>query len=141
MLCGVYPERGMKGILRFAQNDKRRAQHDNFAFFINLLSRRAAGTRDAVTTRLVALRPKKAYYNTPFVPPGPITYNVARQRDDEEDEMRRYALRLGVSLLVFAAAAAAAPVKTESVQFKSGDEAISGYLAVPESPGAHAALV
>ncbi|PYV30010.1 MAG: dienelactone hydrolase family protein, partial [Acidobacteria bacterium] len=55
--------------------------------------------------------------------------------------MRRYALRLGVSLLVFAAAAAAAPVKTESVQFKSGDETISGYLAVPESPGAHAALV
>jgi len=55
--------------------------------------------------------------------------------------MRRYALRLGVSLLVFAAAAAAAPVKSESVQFKSGDETISGYLAVPESPGRHAALV
>ncbi len=26
MLCGVYPERTMKEILRFAQNDKRRAQ-------------------------------------------------------------------------------------------------------------------
>src|SRR5437016_8912033 len=28
MLRGVYPERGIKGILRFAQNAKRRAQHD-----------------------------------------------------------------------------------------------------------------
>ena len=27
-LRGVYPERAMKGILRFAQNDKRRAQDD-----------------------------------------------------------------------------------------------------------------
>ena len=37
MLRGVYPERGIKGILRSAQNDMRRAQHDNFAFFIKLL--------------------------------------------------------------------------------------------------------
>ena len=33
MLRGVYPERRMKGILRFAQNDKRRAQHDKNDFF------------------------------------------------------------------------------------------------------------
>ena len=33
MLREVYPERGMKGILRFAQNDKGRAQHDISARF------------------------------------------------------------------------------------------------------------
>jgi len=33
MLRGVYPECRMKGILRFAQNDKRRAQHDKNDFF------------------------------------------------------------------------------------------------------------
>src|SRR5437762_152165 len=33
MLRGVYPERGMKGILRCAQNDKRRDQHDISARF------------------------------------------------------------------------------------------------------------
>jgi hypothetical protein len=32
MLRGVYPER-TAGILRFAQNDKRRAQHDRFPIF------------------------------------------------------------------------------------------------------------
>ena len=33
MLRGVDAERGMKGILRFAQNDKRTAQHDISARF------------------------------------------------------------------------------------------------------------
>jgi carboxymethylenebutenolidase len=35
----------------------------------------------------------------------------------------------------------AASVKTETVSFKSGDETATGYLAVPDSPGRHPALV
>ena len=36
---------------------------------------------------------------------------------------------------------AAARVRTETVQFKSGDETVSGYLAVPTTRGRHPALV
>jgi carboxymethylenebutenolidase len=32
-------------------------------------------------------------------------------------------------------------VKAETVEYKSGDETVSGYLALPESPGRHPALV
>jgi carboxymethylenebutenolidase len=36
---------------------------------------------------------------------------------------------------------AASPVKTETVTFQSGEETVQGYLAVPDSPGRHPALV
>ncbi len=40
-----------------------------------------------------------------------------------------------------AATAHAVSVKTQELTFRSGSEAISGYLAAPESPGKHPALV
>ncbi len=44
-------------------------------------------------------------------------------------------------LLFVPALAFAGPVKTEDVTFKSGDETVSGFLAMPESGGRHPALV
>ena len=44
-------------------------------------------------------------------------------------------------LFAIAATAFAAPVKTQDVTFPSGSETIAGYLAAPESPGKHPALV
>jgi len=44
-------------------------------------------------------------------------------------------------LLLVPAAGLAASVKTQTVNFPSGTETISGYLALPESPGQHPALV
>jgi carboxymethylenebutenolidase len=38
-------------------------------------------------------------------------------------------------------AANSQPVKAATVAYKSGDETVSGYLALPESPGRHPALV
>ena len=35
----------------------------------------------------------------------------------------------------------AAPVKTESVSYKSGDETVTGYLALPDGAGKHPAIV
>ncbi len=55
--------------------------------------------------------------------------------------MRRIAALAGWSFLAIAATALAAPVKTQSVSFPSGSETIAGYLAAPESPGKHPALV
>src|SRR5437867_13322245 len=57
MLRAVYPERGMKGILRCAQNDKRRAQHDKNDFFTILsvvFRMRAAGKFCEVGQALIA---------------------------------------------------------------------------------------
>jgi len=53
--------------------------------------------------------------------------------------MRRFSWLLGTILLP--ALAFAGPVKTGDVTFKSGDETVAGYLALPESPGRHPALV
>src|SRR5450755_1875839 len=33
------------------------------------------------------------------------------------------------------------PAKTQSVQYKSGDETVTGYLALPDGPGRHPGIV
>jgi carboxymethylenebutenolidase len=45
------------------------------------------------------------------------------------------------SFFAIAATALAVPVKTQDVTFPSGSETIAGYLATPESPGKHPALL
>ena len=55
--------------------------------------------------------------------------------------MNRIALLVCLGLFVAPLAGAQAPVKTETVHFKSGPETASGYLAMPASPGRHPALV
>lgn len=55
--------------------------------------------------------------------------------------MRRTALSFFLFLLVFSALSFRSPVKTESVTFQSGEETVAGYLALPDSPGKHPALV
>jgi carboxymethylenebutenolidase len=57
--------------------------------------------------------------------------------------MRRACVAVGIGWLVVAltSAALALPVKTETVRFRSGDETVSAYLAVPDSGGSHPALV
>ena len=51
-----------------------------------------------------------------------------------------FAALLGACVTV-AALLAAVPPKTQIVQFKSGDETINGFLALPDSPGRHPGLV
>jgi carboxymethylenebutenolidase len=46
-----------------------------------------------------------------------------------------------LGILATSTFAAAASVKTVTVQFKSGDESVSAYLALPDSAGAYPALV
>lgn len=48
---------------------------------------------------------------------------------------------LGVALIWAALASGAAAPKTETVTFPSGKETISGFLAVPDKPGQHPALI
>ena len=55
--------------------------------------------------------------------------------------MRRIFFLTFASLLIISASGLAAPVKTETVTFKSDDETVAGYLALPETKGAHPALV
>ena len=55
--------------------------------------------------------------------------------------MRQIRWLVWACLLFVPALAFAGPVKTEDVTFKSGDETVTGYLAVPESSGRHPALV
>ena len=57
--------------------------------------------------------------------------------------MHRACLTLWIAWLVIAlsSAALALPVKTETVGYPSGNETVSGYLAVPDSPSPHPALV
>lgn len=52
-----------------------------------------------------------------------------------------WAVGMGCWFLALASAALAAPVKTESVDFRSGNETVSAYLAAPDSGGPHPALV
>ena len=55
--------------------------------------------------------------------------------------MHRITLMAGWSLLAVTATALAVPVKTQDVSFPSGSETITGYLATPDSPGKHPALI
>lgn len=55
--------------------------------------------------------------------------------------MRKIAILVGLGLFVASLSGAESPVKTETVHFKSGPETVSGYLAMPDSPGRHPALV
>jgi carboxymethylenebutenolidase len=55
--------------------------------------------------------------------------------------MSRIGFLVCLGLIVAPLSGAQAPVKTETAHFKSGPETVSGYLAVPGSPGRHPALV
>lgn len=55
--------------------------------------------------------------------------------------MNRFALLVCLGLFVAPLFGAQSPVKTETVHIRSGPETISGYLAMPDSPGRHPALV
>ena len=55
--------------------------------------------------------------------------------------MRRLALFACWCLLGISTTGFAAGVRTQDITFASGDETIAGYLALPESPGKHPALV
>ena len=55
--------------------------------------------------------------------------------------MRRVSWFLSACAFLLPALALAGPVKTEDATFKSGDETVSGFLAMPESGGRHPALV
>jgi carboxymethylenebutenolidase len=55
--------------------------------------------------------------------------------------MSRIALLVYLGLFVAPLCGAQTPVKTENVHFRSGPESASGFLAVPNSPGPHPALV
>jgi carboxymethylenebutenolidase len=55
--------------------------------------------------------------------------------------MRRIFLLACVCSVLVVTSALARPVKTESAAYKSGDETVSGYLALPDSAGPHPALV
>lgn len=55
--------------------------------------------------------------------------------------MRRVALLAGLMVLAFAASSRAEAVKTQQVELTSGGETIAGFLAVPDSPGKHPALI
>ena len=55
--------------------------------------------------------------------------------------MKRMGLLICLGLFVAPLAGAQAPVKTETVHFRSGPETVTGYLAMPASPGRHPALV
>lgn len=55
--------------------------------------------------------------------------------------MRRIGLLVCGCLVAAGAARAVSPVKTQEVKLQSGTETIAGYLALPDSPGRHPALV
>ncbi len=55
--------------------------------------------------------------------------------------MRRILVLAAMCLIALPSSGVAATTKTESVTFKSGDETVSGYLALPDSKGRHPALV
>ncbi|MGD0228456.1 MAG: dienelactone hydrolase family protein [Terriglobia bacterium] len=55
--------------------------------------------------------------------------------------MRRIAIIIVCGVLLLASTALAAPVKAQDVTFPSGPDTVSGYLAAPDSPGQHPALV
>jgi len=55
--------------------------------------------------------------------------------------MKSFARALGAILFCLLAAAVATPAKAERVNYKSGSETVSGYLAAPNAPGRHPGLV
>jgi len=48
---------------------------------------------------------------------------------------------LALGILAFGLALRAGAPKTETVSYKSGDETVSGYLALPDGAGKHPAIV
>jgi carboxymethylenebutenolidase len=54
---------------------------------------------------------------------------------------RNHFIALLGGCLMVAGLLAAVPLKIQTVQFKSGDETITGFLAVPDSPGRHPGLI
>ena len=55
--------------------------------------------------------------------------------------MRRTLWLTLASFFLLPAFASGGPVRYENVTFKSGDETVSGYLALPDAPGRHPALI
>ncbi len=55
--------------------------------------------------------------------------------------MRRINWLVGVALFSLSSLAAAMPVKAELASYKSGDETVSGFLALPDSKGRHPAII
>jgi carboxymethylenebutenolidase len=55
--------------------------------------------------------------------------------------MRRIAAQAGWMVLAIAASAMAGPLKTQDVTFPSGSETVAGYLAAPDTPGKHPAVL
>jgi len=55
--------------------------------------------------------------------------------------MRRIAMVAACFFFTMAASALAVPIRTQDVKFPSGPETIAGYLAAPDFPGKHPALV
>ena len=55
--------------------------------------------------------------------------------------MVRFSCMAAIAVLFFATVAPAYAAKTETVNYKSGNDTISGYLATPGTPGRHPALV
>lgn len=53
----------------------------------------------------------------------------------------RWAVLGILAALLLSGTSAKAAVKTQTVRYKSGQETVSGYLAVPETPGKHPALI
>lgn len=54
---------------------------------------------------------------------------------------KMFAVLTALLCAAFAILLYAAPVKTETVSYKSGDETVSGFLALPEGGGKHPAIV
>ena len=55
--------------------------------------------------------------------------------------LRTLSALLLLALLSAAFIVRAGAPKTETVQFKSGNDTVSGFLALPDTPGAHAAII
>lgn len=53
----------------------------------------------------------------------------------------KWVLLAAIAGLMGTCASAQAAIKTETVRYKSGNETVSGYLALPTTPGRHPALV
>lgn len=53
----------------------------------------------------------------------------------------KWVLAIALASLFGACANTRAAIKTETVQYKSGNETVSAYLALPETPGKHPALI
>src|SRR5258708_39556693 len=68
--------------------------------------------------------------------PGP-----GRRGTRQEVSMHQMILSTTAVLLFVIVPVTALPLKTENVTFKSGDETVGGYLALPESTGRHPPII